>query len=265
LAFDLFRIKTGLAIEDGINILHGIIDPNIGAGINAPKGSIYAQIPTIGEPQVWKKWGSADTEWKKLQTKSFITSTGIPDNTNDEIDTAGLGYTFESGDIWITTSTGKFYICIDNTTNNAVWNGGTDNHLHSNLLNLNSIDQNLSIVDSPIFAGLTVGTSTGIVKTSSGIFTFNAKIDHNIETDNIQGGSSSERYHLTNAQHTIATQASSISQHGYLTSSGYNLFNNKQNALTFGDLTTSTGLSVSGLNTGAVIGSGVTVGIAEGY
>jgi hypothetical protein len=265
LAFDFFRIKTGLAIEDGINIFHGITDPvTTSTGITAPKGSLYAQIPVTGEPQVWKKWGSADNEWKKLQTKSFITSTGIPDNTNDEIDTASIGNTFEIGDIWITTSTGKFYICVDNTTNNAIWNGGTDNHLHDNLSNLNSINQNLSTIDFPTFAGLTIGTSTGIVKTSSGIVTVHTKIDHNTETDNIQGGSAYERYHLTSTGYTIATQEASISQHGYLTSSGYNLFNNKQDALTFGDLTTSTGLSIDN-GTNAVIGADVRLGIADGY
>jgi len=41
--------------------------------------------------------------------------------------------------------------------------------------------------------------------------------NHN-DMANIQGGTASERYHLTNAQHTVATQAATSGQNGYMTS-----------------------------------------------
>lgn len=41
----------------------------------------------------------------------------------------------------------------------------------------------------------------------------------------LQGGSTNERYHLTAAQYTIATQASGSGQAGYLTASDWNKFN----------------------------------------
>jgi len=49
---------------------------------------------------------------------------------------------------------------------------------------------------------------------------------HN-DTTGLQGGSSTERYHLTSAQHTIATQAASATQAGYITSTDWGTFNGK--------------------------------------
>ena len=54
--------------------------------------------------------------------------------------------------------------------------------------------------------------------------------DHN-DLLNIQGGSADERYHMTAAQATIATQAASTSLSGYLTSTDWNTFNSKAAAL----------------------------------
>lgn len=57
-------------------------------------------------------------------------------------------------------------------------------------------------------------------------------ITHN-ELTGLQGGSSDQYYHLTNSQHTVATQAASVSLNGYLTSTDWSTFNGKQNALGF--------------------------------
>jgi hypothetical protein len=43
----------------------------------------------------------------------------------------------------------------------------------------------------------------------------------------LQGGTANEYYHLTSAQHTIATQAATTSLSGYLTSTDWNTFNDK--------------------------------------
>lgn len=55
-------------------------------------------------------------------------------------------------------------------------------------------------------------------------------------------------------------QKAGFSQPGFLTSSGWSTFNNKQDTLTIGNITGSTPISVSG-GTGAIIGSGVSVSI----
>jgi len=49
---------------------------------------------------------------------------------------------------------------------------------------------------------------------------------HN-DLTSIQGGGAAEYYHLTTAQHTIATQAATTAQSGYLTDTDWDIFNNK--------------------------------------
>jgi hypothetical protein len=74
----------------------------------------------------------------------------------------------------------------------------------------------------------------------------------------IQGGGATERYHLTAAQQTIATQAASGSQAGYLSSADWTTFNNKYDSgdsPAFADIT-ATSLSCStGTFTGTTVGT----------
>ena len=49
----------------------------------------------------------------------------------------------------------------------------------------------------------------------------------------LQGGSSNNYYHLTSAQATVATQAASGSQNGYLSSADWTTFNNKGSSATY--------------------------------
>ncbi len=71
-----------------------------------------------------------------------------------------------------------------------------------------------------------VDTSFGVVFNGSGI------IEHN-DITNIQGGQPLEYYHLTNTEHTVATQTATTSRNGILTSTDWNIFNNKPNALAY--------------------------------
>lgn len=52
-------------------------------------------------------------------------------------------------------------------------------------------------------------------------------INHN-EIVGLQGGTADEYYHLTSAQHTIATQVADTDNSGYLSTSDWDTFNNKQ-------------------------------------
>lgn len=64
------------------------------------------------------------------------------------------------------------------------------------------------------------------------------------------------------ASGTIGITQSTTSTDGYLSSADWNTFNNKQNSLTIGNISTSTtGVTING-GSGSVIGSGVTVNIA---
>ena len=88
-------------------------------------------------------------------------------------------------------------------------------------------------------------------------------VSHN-DIAGLQGGTSGQFYHLTSTGYAVATQPASSSLNGYLSSGDWIIFNNKQNALTIGNLTTSTGLITTG-GTASIIGSGAKIGIASGY
>ena len=57
----------------------------------------------------------------------------------------------------------------------------------------------------------------------------------------LQGGTSDQYYHLSTTQYTIAIQAASNTQSGYLTGADWSIFNGKQAALS-----TDTGITISG-------------------
>ncbi|MCK9541111.1 MAG: hypothetical protein M0R03_03675 [Novosphingobium sp.] len=48
-------------------------------------------------------------------------NTSAPTINNDGVDTAGEGRTFDVGNLWLNTSSGQYYICIDNSTGASVW------------------------------------------------------------------------------------------------------------------------------------------------
>jgi len=69
----------------------------------------------------------------------------------------------------------------------------------------------------------------------SGVLSWIASVgtpSHN-SLSGLQGGTPTEYYHLTAAQHTVAIQAASSTLNGYLTSTDWTTFNGKQNALGF--------------------------------
>lgn len=88
-------------------------------------------------------------------------------------------------------------------------------------------------------------------------------VAHN-DLSGLQGGSADEYYHLTNAQHTVATQAASASVNGFLSSTDWSTFNSKQSTITTGTLSedTSSVLTIVG-GTGSVIGSGTTIQVKQ--
>lgn len=73
----------------------------------------------------------------------------------------------------------------------------------------------------------------------------------------LQGGTSDQYYHLTSAQYTIATQAATTALSGYLTSTDWNTFNGKQNALTTGNLTATSPIALD--QTRQVIGGAAVI------
>ena len=102
------------------------------------------------------------------------------------------------------------------------------------------------------------------LKNTTGTFDLTGGAANHNDLSGLQGGTAGEYYHLTSAQHTLATQVASGSQTGLLSSTDWTTFNNKQDAITTGDLTeaTSTILTILG-GTGAVIGSGTSIQVQQ--
>ena len=194
-----FDIQNGISLDNKVGIFYSDISPNTNGSLDSPKGSLILQVPSSGEPQLWKKFGTGTTEWKKIQTKTY-TSTGIPTTNNDGVDTAGIGITFEPGDLWINTNTSTgLYVCFKNTTGAALW-----------------------------------GQAGGAVSFESS--TANIKMDGTVSVGALST--------VPRADHVHPSDTS------------------KQDAHAIGNLTTSTGLLVSG-GTGAVIGSGTVLSLPQ--
>jgi len=83
----------------------------------------------------------------------------------------------------------------------------------------------------------------------------------------LQGGSATERYHLTSAQHTIATQAANTTVSGYLATADWDTFNDKQSALVnsaglAGAVNDETGTGVVVFNNSPTFLDDITIGTA---
>ena len=134
----------------------------------------------------------------------------------------------------------------------------------------------VNVTNSPITSSgditlnIPVASATNTGKLSSTDWTtFNSKEDAFTKGDltettssvlTITGGTNS----VIGSGTTIAVSQATTSTNGYLSSTDWNTFNNKQNALSFGNLTetTSSILTITG-GTGAVIGSGTTIAVAQ--
>ena len=73
------------------------------------------------------------------------------------------------------------------------------------------------------------GVIVDIIPTQTISYGVGSVANHN-ELGNIDGGTAGEYFHMTSAQHTIATQAASTSLSGYLSTTDWNTFNNKAEA-----------------------------------
>ena len=63
---DAFRVDT-LSLSDSVLITQGVLDPSIGAGFEAPEGSMY--LRSFGtDSSVYSKVGAIDTDWRMISS-----------------------------------------------------------------------------------------------------------------------------------------------------------------------------------------------------
>jgi hypothetical protein len=136
-------------------------------------------------------------------------------------------------------------LLVYNTSVNALyWYNGT-NWQRFNEFNFTEID--------PVFA-LHPANSV----TTELLNDWNTAFDSRIT---VASGTNPLSLSILNNQLTGSIQQANTSQGGYISSSDWNTFNNKQNVLTFGNLTSSD-ITVTG-GTGAVKGSGATLAVKK--
>jgi len=111
----------------------------------------------------------------------------------------------------------------------------------------------IAILCGRIIVQKNAATATQIDSAFTQTFSSSSVPVHN-DLSGLQGGIADEYYHLTNAQHTVATQAASASTNGYLTSTDWSTFNSKGS----GSVTSVSGTgTVNGITlTGTVTSSG---------
>jgi hypothetical protein len=149
------------------------------------------------------------------------------------------------------------------TTTNKVTLQTIDDYMQTNL------DFGVTSVAMTVPTGLSV---TGTPVTSTGTFVVTFTAGYSIPTNAKQTEwDTAYNLRITSAtaplgiaSNVISITQSGASSNGYLSSTDWNTFNNKQNALTFGNLTedTSSVLTITG-GTGSVIGSGTTIQVKQ--
>lgn len=149
------------------------------------------------------------------------------------------------------------------TTTNKVTLQTIDDYMQTNL------DFGVTSVAMTVPTGLSV---TGTPVTSTGTFVVTFTAGYSIPTNAKQTQwDTAYNLRITSAtaplgiaSNVISITQSGASSNGYLSSTDWNTFNSKQNALTFGNLTedTSSVLTITG-GTGSVIGSGTTIQVKQ--
>lgn len=235
-----------------------------------------------------------DNSWAVLNTTAVIEGTNLYFTTararNSISATAPVAYNTSTGVIscptCITSGTGGYVTSVNGLDGDITISGATNQITvteNANTIQL-TLPQNIGTASSPAFAGITLSglaTSQG-----RGLLTVNNTGTTARLTDGTAGqflttdgagnlswtaGASGTVTQINTtapltggpitSTGTIGIQQATALQGGYLSATDWNTFNNKQNALTFGNLTSGTvGVAVTG-GTGAVIGSGTSISI----
>jgi hypothetical protein len=90
-----------------------------------PKGKY--PFESFNESSYLPKYRGEKAESGMMTSTRMYSSLSTPMVTNDGMDSAGIGWVFEVGDLWNYMLTDVWYKCNDNATNNALWEvlGGT--------------------------------------------------------------------------------------------------------------------------------------------
>jgi hypothetical protein len=107
--------------DSGLGSLVTSVFGRTGAVVAQAGDYTAAQVGALEAASNLNDVASKPASRNNLGVPQIHTSTSDPTVDNDGVDTAGLGKTFAKGDLWLNTSTGILYRCIDNATGAALW------------------------------------------------------------------------------------------------------------------------------------------------
>lgn len=203
------------------------------------------------------KVGNGTTAWNSLPYDLAADISGskfILQTANALLPNAQALGALSTGILKNTTTTGVLSIAVANTDYlTPTGNGSGLTGLTKSQVGLGNVD-NTSDLNKPV----STATQTALnlkANISGQVFT------GAISATNLSGSNTGDE---TTATIKTKLGAASSSTDGYLTSADWNTFNNKQNTLTFGNLTQSSTPAITIVGgTGAVIGSGASISIAN--
>lgn len=245
-----FERSSGLTLTETatriINISSGVVwygTNNItGSAVNSSSNNAVLYYRTSGS--VWNT--STISDYNNTQYND--TTTGLTSLTGNRFNVNWI-YRFIDGD-----SLAKIAVVLSTSEYNTLAEAAV-----STVPLSPTILQRQAILVGRIIVQQNNSTASQIDSSFSSSFIGAAVSEHN-NLGGLQGGSVTEYYHLTSPQHTIATQAATGSTSGYLTSGDWTTFNNKENALTKGSVSSTT-ITVGGV--GQIIGSGLTLELPQ--
>ena len=229
-------------------------------------------IPNFLDIRFIDKDGKLTPQWRsilnnlftELQTKSGTEGLFLPIQSNDHV--LMLNTARSIGALIYNTTTNQFMACVPNGDSGIfralAFAGGSQSYTSITLDNLNP--NTALICDSSLTVQSSITTSTELSYVHGVTSDIQTQLNGKVPTSRIisttsplQGGGD------LSIDRTFSITQATTSTSGYLSNTDWNTFNGKQNALSFGNLSTSGNLSGSGTN--VLVGSSVTIGVATGY
>lgn len=142
-----FTVKYGLSLSDLVGVFVTTTNP-ITTSEAAPKGSIILYQPTTSAfGEIYLKYGTGNSDWVKLfDRKCNLIASTEPTTTNDNTQN------YYAGSIWLNTTTDIPYMCVDETTGNAIWKPLVDTYQ----LKVNNTDTTPNYLIDKVVAGKNV-------------------------------------------------------------------------------------------------------------
>jgi chitinase len=172
------------------------------------------------------KWAADSAKKAPKASPTFTGTVTVPETPLNNTDAASKGYVDQKttySQVWVNPIADTSYTLLNGIPLGARYILTTNNHIYTS-------DGDNTWTD----LGATVVGTTAHVDSVGSPFNYNgtawvsigSSSNHN-SLSSLQGGTTAQYYHLTSAEHTVATQTATTSRNGVLSSTDWNTFYNK--------------------------------------